>query len=128
VFCFIVFCCWYQCNQLPGKTCLPHGLQYVKWDVKCYSLIHLKVEENVLMLRSLIHLCCIVSRHCRQLDLPLSLIFYKWLLGLESTLSLSDMHHVDPVLAASLQQLHDVVIQKKNLEADASHVGTEHLQ
>jgi len=57
-----------------------------------------------------------------QLDLPLSLVFYKWLLGLESTLTLSDVHHVDPVLATSLQQLHDVVIQKKNLEADVSHV------
>jgi len=37
---------------------------------------------------------------------------------------LSDMHHVDPVLASSLQQLHDVVIQKKNLEADVSRVRT----
>ena len=60
----------------------------------------------------------------QQLDLPLSLVFYKWLLGLESTLTLSDVHHVDPVLAASLHQLHDVVIQKKNLEADPSHVRT----
>ena len=63
--------------------------------------------------------CCLVC----QLDLPLSLVFYKWLLGLESTLTLSDLHHVDPVLAASLQQLHDVVIQKQNLEADTSHVS-----
>jgi len=63
--------------------------------------------------------CCLVC----QLDLPLSLVFYKWLLGLESTLTLSDLHHVDPVLAASLQQLHDVVIQKQNLGADTSHVS-----
>jgi len=52
----------------------------------------------------------------------LSRVFYKWLLGLESTLTLFDVHDVDPVLGTSLQQLHDVVIQKKNLDADASHV------
>ena len=72
------------------------------------------------MLMSFMLLFCLVE----QLDLPLSHVFYKWLLGLESTLTLSDVHHVDPVLATSLQQLYDVVIQKKNLEADASHVRT----
>ena len=76
-----------------------------------------KVGEGAVM--SLLLFCLVW-----QLDLPLSRVFYKWLLGLESTLTLSDIHHVDPVLAASLQQLQDVVIQKKNLEADTSHVRT----
>ena len=31
VFCSFVFGCQYQCNQLPGKTCLQ---LCVKWDVK----------------------------------------------------------------------------------------------
>jgi len=77
-------------------------------------------RNSAVILMSFTLLFCIVQ----QVDLPLSLVFYKWLLGLESTLTLSDVHHVDPVLAASLHQLHDVVIQKKNLEADASHVRT----
>jgi len=61
-----------------------------------------------------------------QVDLRLSLVFYKWLLGLEASLTLSDLQHVDPVLAASLQRLHDVVVQKKNIDADTSHVRIQH--
>ena len=42
-FCFLVFGCQYQCNQLPGKTLLRNDLSSVEWDVsfkKPYSLSH----------------------------------------------------------------------------------------
>ena len=32
VFCFLVFACQYQCNRLPGKTCLWNDLLCVEWD------------------------------------------------------------------------------------------------
>ena len=38
----------------------------------------------------------------RMLDLPLNVVFYKWLLGLESSLGPADLHHVDPALALHL--------------------------
>ena len=38
----------------------------------------------------------------RMLDLPLNLIFYKWLLGMESSLGPADLHLVDPALALHL--------------------------
>ena len=38
VFCFIVFGCQYQCNQLRGKTRLRNYLLRVEWDVKPYTL------------------------------------------------------------------------------------------
>jgi len=40
VFCFFVFACQYQCNWLPGKTCLWSDLLCVEWDVKPYALTH----------------------------------------------------------------------------------------
>lgn len=45
----------------------------------------------------------------RMLDLPLSLAMYKWMLGQEGSLSLADMESIDPGLAQSLRQLHQVV-------------------
>ena len=38
--CLIVFGCQYQCNWLPGKTCLQNDLLFVEWDVKPYTLTH----------------------------------------------------------------------------------------
>ena len=40
VLCLIVFGCQYQCNWLPGKTCLRNDLLCVEWDVKPYILTH----------------------------------------------------------------------------------------
>ena len=40
VLCLIVFGCQYQCNWLPGKTCLRNDLLCVEWDVKPYTLTH----------------------------------------------------------------------------------------
>ena len=37
LFCFLVFGCQYQCNQLPGKTRLRNDLLCVEWDVKPYT-------------------------------------------------------------------------------------------
>ena len=58
-----------------------------------------------------------------QLDLPLSLIFYKWLLGQEHTLTASALSLVDPVLAKSFEQLDEVLRQKKRIDHDRSHVS-----
>ncbi|XP_060069438.1 E3 ubiquitin-protein ligase TRIP12-like [Ylistrum balloti] len=57
----------------------------------------------------------------RMLDLPLSLVFYKWMLGQEHSLTSSDLQHVDPVVAKSFRQLEDVVRQKQRILADKSH-------
>lgn len=65
---------------------------------------------------------------CPQLDLPLSLVFFKWLLGQEHTLTASDIHHIDPVLAKSFQQLDDLLRQKKRIESDRSHVSSRCLR
>lgn len=56
----------------------------------------------------------------RMLDLPLSLAMYKWMLGQEGSLSLADMDAIDPGLARSLRQLHQVVQEKRRLERDRS--------
>lgn len=56
----------------------------------------------------------------RMLDLPLSLAMYKWMLGQEGSLSLADMDSIDPGLAQSLRQLHQVVQEKRRLERDRS--------
>ena len=58
-----------------------------------------------------------------QLDIPLSLVFFKWLLGQEHSLTSSDLQHLDPVIAKSFQQLEDVLHQKQRILTDKSHVS-----
>jgi hypothetical protein len=57
-----------------------------------------------------------------QLDLPLSEVFYKWMLGQEPTLQTDSLSNICPVLARSLSQLYDVARQRRRIEADKSHV------
>ncbi|XP_064615750.1 E3 ubiquitin-protein ligase TRIP12-like [Liolophura sinensis] len=57
----------------------------------------------------------------RMLDIPLSLVFYKWMLGQEHSLTARDLTHIDPTLAKSFSQLEGIVRQKKRIEADKSH-------
>jgi len=64
--------------------------------------------------------CC--NCLCVQLDLPLSEVFYKWMLSRERTLQPDDLRHICPVFAKSFMQLTDVLRQKKRIEADKSHV------
>ncbi|XP_071951146.1 E3 ubiquitin-protein ligase TRIP12-like isoform X2 [Antedon mediterranea] len=60
----------------------------------------------------------------RILDIPLSLPFYKWVLGQEGSLTSADLHYVDPVLARSYDQLADLLRQKKRLHQDQSQTAT----
>ncbi|XP_052218873.1 E3 ubiquitin-protein ligase TRIP12-like isoform X2 [Dreissena polymorpha] len=57
----------------------------------------------------------------RMLDIPLSEVFYKWLLGQEHSLTSSDLQYLDPVLSRSFNQLEEVLRQKKRILADKSH-------
>ncbi|XP_052815932.1 E3 ubiquitin-protein ligase TRIP12-like isoform X2 [Mya arenaria] len=57
----------------------------------------------------------------RMLDIPLSEVFFKWLLGQEHSLTSSDLSHLDPGLARSFSQLEDVLRQKQRIMADKSH-------
>lgn len=57
----------------------------------------------------------------RMLDIPLSRVFFKWMLGKEDTLDYRDLRFIDPVLAKSIAQLQDIVHKRKRLEADTSH-------
>ncbi|KAL8586262.1 hypothetical protein ACOMHN_003777 [Nucella lapillus] len=57
----------------------------------------------------------------RMIDIPLSPVFYKWMLCQEHGLSSADLHHIDPMLAKSFLQLEDIVHRKKLIYADRSH-------
>ncbi|XP_057663764.1 E3 ubiquitin-protein ligase TRIP12 isoform X1 [Diorhabda carinulata] len=48
----------------------------------------------------------------RMLDLPFSVTFYRWLLGQETSLTLSDLRHVDPELYKTLRKMHYLVRQR----------------
>jgi E3 ubiquitin-protein ligase TRIP12 len=56
----------------------------------------------------------------RRLDLPLSPVFYQWLLGREAALDASNLADVDAALAQSLSGLQAVAKAKARIEADAS--------
>jgi E3 ubiquitin-protein ligase TRIP12 len=53
-----------------------------------------------------------------QLDLPFSVVFYRWLLGQESTLSLPDLAHVCPEVHRTLCQLQHVQRLKDQIDND----------
>lgn len=57
----------------------------------------------------------------RMIDLPLSLVFYKWILGQEHSLTSRDLQYIDTVVARSFSQLEDILRQKKRIEMDKSH-------
>lgn len=57
-----------------------------------------------------------------QLDLPLGLPFYKWMLRHEMSVSSHDLVNIDPGVAKSIQHLEDIIRQKKRLEQDRSQV------
>lgn len=61
---------------------------------------------------------------CMQLDLPLGLPFYKWMLRNESSISSHDLMNIDPGVAKSIQHLEDIIRQKRRLEQDKSYVWT----
>ncbi|XP_064639626.1 E3 ubiquitin-protein ligase TRIP12-like isoform X2 [Lineus longissimus] len=57
----------------------------------------------------------------RMVDIPLSLVFMKWVLGQENSLNASHLEYVDADLSRSYRQLEDVVRKKKRILADKSH-------
>ncbi|XP_029650609.1 E3 ubiquitin-protein ligase TRIP12 isoform X2 [Octopus sinensis] len=57
----------------------------------------------------------------RMIDVPISLVFFKWILGQEHSLTSKDIQHIDPVVARSFYELEDILRQKKRIEADQSH-------
>lgn len=62
-----------------------------------------------------------------QLDLPLGLPFYKWMLRNESSISSHDLVNIDLGVAKSIQHLEDIIRQKKRLEQDKTYVWTHLL-
>jgi len=68
-----------------------------------------------------------ITLYVVQIDLPLSVPFYKWLLGLENTMTSADLDQIDPILAKSFNQLEQILREKKRIEADCSHVSHRHL-
>nr|XP_022913625.1 E3 ubiquitin-protein ligase TRIP12 isoform X2 [Onthophagus taurus] len=59
----------------------------------------------------------------RMLDLPFSLIFYKWLLNHEHCLSLSDLAHIAPEIYKNLRKMQEVVRKRDGILSDAE-LGT----
>lgn len=57
----------------------------------------------------------------RMMDIPFSLVFFKWLLGQEHSLTSSDLQYIDSVMAKSFCQLEDILRQKQRILADKSH-------
>lgn len=66
-------------------------------------------------------------RPVSQLDLPLGLPFYKWMLRHEMSVSSHDLVNIDPGVAKSIQHLEDIIRQKKMLEQDRSQVRLQLL-
>lgn len=55
-----------------------------------------------------------------QLDLPFSQTFYRWVVGEESCLNLTDVRHVAPELWRSLCRLQQVALHAESIKRDNS--------
>eukprot|EP01136_Pigoraptor_vietnamica_P023644 Opistho-1_new@75955 len=62
---------------------------------------------------------------CRIIDVPLSLPFCKWMLGLEAELQVRDIRDIDPVLATSLEELFEAARQRSAVLANTSLTDAE---
>lgn len=59
------------------------------------------------------------------MDLPFSVIFYRWLLGQEHSLSLEDLAYVVPAVHSTLIKMHKLVNRRNQILADLSLSGAE---
>ena len=66
-----------------------------------------------------------MNYRCLQLDLPFSVVFYRWLLGQEATLSLPDLAHVCPEVHRTLCHLQVVQRLKEQIERDADLTASQ---
>lgn len=60
-----------------------------------------------------------------QLDIPLSITMYRWLLGHENYLSLGDLSYIVPEVYKTLSQLHQLVLEKRVILIDNSLSETD---
>uniref|UniRef100_T1IVF8 E3 ubiquitin-protein ligase n=1 Tax=Strigamia maritima TaxID=126957 RepID=T1IVF8_STRMM len=51
----------------------------------------------------------------RMLDMPMSLTFYRWILGQEASLSSTDLCYVTPAVARSVYKMENLVAKKKQI-------------
>lgn len=93
----------------------PQGLfpMPIPWNTKVSHLAKLKTKFKFLgkfMAKAIYD--------SRMLDLPFSLTFYRWLLGEEHTLTLSDLAYVCPDVYRTLSRLQEIVMKKETIEKD----------
>lgn len=105
-----------DCSEEQRYIYSPSGLfpAPIPQNLKSQSLRRIKSKFSFLgkfMARAL--------TDSRILDLPLSVLFYKWLLGKESTLCVTDLHYVDSDLFFSISKLQQLLREKKRIETDA---------
>ena len=93
--------CWLTPLRYPPPPPFPHAVKL---------LTNLQIDFDIELILF-------------QIDLPLSLVFYKWILSQELSLNVSSLQFVDPVLYKSFSQLEDIVRQKRRIELDTSHVS-----
>ncbi|XP_033227038.1 E3 ubiquitin-protein ligase TRIP12 isoform X2 [Belonocnema kinseyi] len=100
---------------LDGYINNPHGLSAapIPWNTRVSQLAKLKTKFKFLG-----KFTAKAIYDSRMLDLPFSLTFYRWLLGEEYSLSLSDLAYVDPDVHRSLNKLQEVVRRKEAIERD----------
>jgi len=60
----------------------------------------------------------------RMLDIPMSPVFYKWLLGRESYFSSSDLENVDPLFAKTFYRLEGLVRRKNKLMTECKSLSS----
>nr|CAD7427678.1 unnamed protein product [Timema monikensis] len=111
---------WHGERTLPGNNLLSYvhsavGLFPVPLGRSAKSSHVARVKSKFRFLGKFMAKAVMDSR---MLDLPFSLVFYRWLLGQEASLSLPDLAQVCPEVHRTLAQLQGVVRLREALEQD----------
>nr|CAD7401909.1 unnamed protein product [Timema poppensis] len=113
---------WHGERTLPGNNLLSYvhsavGLFPVPLGRSAKSSHVARVKSKFRFLGKFMAKAVMDSR---MLDLPFSLVFYRWLLGQEASLSLPDLAQVCPEVHRTLAQLQGVVRLREALEQDSN--------
>ncbi len=50
-----------------------------------------------------------------QIDIPLNILFYKWLLNEQPTMNVADIQQLDPTFSTSIFQMYKILLRKSKM-------------
>lgn len=105
-----------------SKTAKTSQISRLKFKFKFLGKFMAKAVMDSRMVR-VVNFCkksIILIFYLIQLDLPLSIPFYRWLLNEENSISLADLGQIAPEVQGTLLRLNEIVKKREIIQADVT--------